>query len=292
MEQAPEYLTVRELAQLLRIKERKVYDLAASGQVPVSRATGKLLFPEREIRDWIDGNRTGPGEHLARPLVLLGSHDPLLEWAVRQSECGLATLLDGSTDGLGRFVAGEGVVAGLHIHDAISGEWNIPAIEANAPDRNAVLLSWATRRRGLVISNDKVNTIQLVTDLRGRRLAVRQAASGTAALMAHVLDAAGVAIEEIDVTEPMRSELDAVLAVAEGAADATFGLEALAKRQGLSFVPLVEERFDLLVDKHAYFRPSFQSLMSFCRGATFQERACAMGGYSVEDLGHVRWTAE
>ena len=49
-----EYLTTRELAELLRIKERKVYDLAASGKVPCSRATGRLLFPRAEIEAWIE----------------------------------------------------------------------------------------------------------------------------------------------------------------------------------------------------------------------------------------------
>ena len=58
--EAPVYLTTKELADLLRIKERKVYDLAASGKVPCSRATGKLLFPAAEIRAWIETSRSCP----------------------------------------------------------------------------------------------------------------------------------------------------------------------------------------------------------------------------------------
>ena len=128
-----EYLTVRELADLLRLKERKVYDLAASGTVPCSRATGKLLFPAAEIRAWIERARSGGDGAVglsatARPAILLGSHDPLLDWAVRQSRCGLATFYDGSLDGLDRFARGEGMIAGLHIHDAATGQWNIPAV--------------------------------------------------------------------------------------------------------------------------------------------------------------------
>ena len=291
METAPEYLTVKELAELLRIKERKVYDLAASGQVPVSRATGKLLFPESEVRAWIDGNRSGPGERLARPSVLLGSHDPLLEWAVRQSECGLATLLDGSSDGLTRFCAGEGVAAGMHIHDAASEAWNVPVVKAKAAGQDAVLLSWARRRRGIVMSPDKSNAIHLLSDLKGRRLVARQAASGTAVLFEHLLHAAGISKDDIDFAATARSEQDAVLAVAEGAADATFGLEALAKPYGLTFLPLVEESFDLLVDRRAYFELPMQGLLEFCKGAEFAERAKGLGGYSVTDLGKVRWTA-
>ena len=54
-----QYLTTRELAELLRIKERKVYDLAASGEVPCSRATGKLLFPREAIDAWLQRHSDG-----------------------------------------------------------------------------------------------------------------------------------------------------------------------------------------------------------------------------------------
>jgi excisionase family DNA binding protein len=54
-----EYLTVKELADLLRLKERKIYDLASSGAVPCSKATGKLLFPAAEIRAWIEQAKSG-----------------------------------------------------------------------------------------------------------------------------------------------------------------------------------------------------------------------------------------
>ena len=55
----PDFLTVRELAALLRVTERKVYDLAATGQVPCNKATGKLLFPEAEVRAWIARAQSG-----------------------------------------------------------------------------------------------------------------------------------------------------------------------------------------------------------------------------------------
>ena len=51
-----EFLTTRELAAMLRVKERKVYELAADGALPVRRVTGKLLFPRAEIEEWIVTN--------------------------------------------------------------------------------------------------------------------------------------------------------------------------------------------------------------------------------------------
>lgn len=286
-----EYLTVPELAALLRIKERKVYDLAASGQVPVSRATGKLLFPRDAVQAWIDGNRTGPSKPRLRPDVLLGSHDPLLEWAVRQSECGLASLLDGSTDGVTRFCAGEGVVTGLHIYDAGQGEWNVPVVADMAGCQDAVLLTWAIRQRGLVMRRESADNIHVLADLEGRSMVARQSASGTAVLLEHLMSVAKISDADIDFSIEARSEQDAVLAVAEGQADAAFGLEALVKPFGLMFRPLIEERFDLLVERRAYFEPRFQKLISFCKTQTFRDRALALGGYRIEEIGQVRWTA-
>lgn len=291
MSEAPEYLTVPELAALLRIKERKVYDLAASGQVPVSRATGKLLFPEREVRAWIDGNKTRPAVRPARPDVLLGSFDPLLEWAVRQSECGLASLLDGSADGLARFVAGEGAAAGLHIHDAETGGWNVAAVRKTAKDQNAVLVAWARRQRGLVLRPEMAADIASLSDLRGKTLAVRQKASGSDLLLSNVLKAAKLGLDEIVTTEPLHSEQDAVMAVVEGQAQATFGLEALARPFGLAFIPVIRERFDLLIDRKARFDPALQTLFRFCATEAFTAKASAFGGYDVADLGQVRWNA-
>lgn len=280
----PEFLTVRELAALLRIKERKVYDLAASGEVPVSRATGKLLFPADELRAWIDGARSGPAVTPPRPDVFLGSHDPLLDWALRQSQCGLATFFDGSEDGLGRFAAREGLAAGLHVFDATTGRWNVDAVAG----QDAVLIGWATRRRGLVIGRDET-AVKGLGDLPGHRFTPRQPGSGTATLFRHLLAQAGLPMDRLTMADTARSEQDAVLAVAGGQSRATFGLEALAVQFGLGFVPLIDERFDLIVDRRSWFEPPMQRLMAFCRSDGFARHAAGFAGYDLSDLGTVRW---
>ena len=303
----PEYLTTRELAELLRIKERKVYDLAASGEVPCARVTGKLLFPEAEVRAWLAG-RGGAGPagraaaesaaHGPRPNVLLGSHDPLLERSVRDSRCGLATLLDGSLDGLERFVAGEGVACGLHVRDPADGAWNAPLVSARTDVGDAVLVRFATRRRGLVtVPNSE---LARVGDVAGRRLVPRQEGSGAQSLLRQLLVEAGVAADASDATtatgdaawtEPARSEADAVLAVARGDAEVAFGLESVAAEYSLRFVPLVDERFDLLVDRRAWFEPPLRALRAHWASDAFARSAATCPGHDVAALGEVVWNA-
>ncbi|HMB14063.1 MAG TPA: helix-turn-helix domain-containing protein, partial [Roseovarius sp.] len=93
----PAYLTTKEVADLLRVRERKVYDMVARGEIPHRKITGKLLFPQGELNAWIEGE--GALHPATRPDLVTGSHDPLLDWALRESGAGLATLWNGSCDG-------------------------------------------------------------------------------------------------------------------------------------------------------------------------------------------------
>lgn len=285
------YLTTRELAELLRIKERKVYDLAASGAIPCSRAMGKLLFPRAAVEAWVAGNSTGPAAAPARPVrpsVFLGSHDPLLEWALRESRSGLATFFDGSLDGLERFDRGEGVATGLHVPDSGGGEWNLPLVAARFASAPVVLVEWAWRERGLIVGSADAE-IAGVADLRGRRVAPRQPEAGSQRLLEQLLSAAGLDADAIVPTPVCRTETDAALAVLEGKADATLGLRAVAAQYRLGFVPVTRERFDLLVDRRAWFEPPLQQLVGFCRSEAFVRRAGELGGYDVGGLGRVRF---
>ncbi len=286
-----EYLTVRELAELLRLKERKVYDLAASGEVPCSRATGKLLFPADEIRAWIGRAKSGgPADQAVRLPIILGSHDPLLDWAIRQSGCGLATYFDGSLDGIERFVRREGIAAGLHVHDATHDTWNTDAVSQSAADQDAVLVAFASRQRGLV-SRSGGPSPKTISELEGLRLSPRQPGSGTHGLFLELTAAAGVDTSRITQTPVARTEDAAVESVRRGEADVTFGLETVARSFGLEFVPLVEEEYSILVDRKAWFDKPMQTLLDFCGTSAFRDRAQNSGGYDVSKFGEVLWNA-
>ena len=267
------------------MKERKVYDLAAAGEIPHRRITGKLLFPSAEILDWIEGS--GEAVPAERPAVLAGSHDPLLDWAVRESGSGLATLLNGSLDGLDRFADGRAALAGLHVPEEAG--WNVGTVAARGV-RGSVLLAWAVRARGLILSEPVRGEVRSFSDLAGKRIVMRQPGAGAAALFEDLLSREGLAQTDlIPSTELARTENDAAAAVAAGDADAALGIEAMARRFHLPFLPLVEERFDLLVDRRAYFTDPVQALLAFARGDTLQRKAAAMGGYDLSGTGTVRW---
>lgn len=278
-------LTTKEVAEMLRVKERKVYDLAAADEIPHRRITGKLLFPRHELMAWINGN--GAQTKAERPVVLAGSHDPLLDWAVRESGSGMATLLNGSQDGLDKFSAGAAAVAGVHIPEADG--WNVRNVE-NRELQDCVLITWAVRARGLIVNAKRKDDISAFSDLRGRRIVMRQSGAGAAVLMDGLLTANGMSIEDLTpIDGTARTEADAAASVASDEADAALGIEAMARQFGLSFVPLLQERFDLLVDRRFYFTDPFQTLVRFSQSDDLIQKAHALGGYDLAEIGRVRW---
>ncbi len=287
---APEFMTTREVAALLRVRERKVYDMAAAGEIPCRRVTGKLLFPRAGIERWLGGAGGpaiggAPRAAAAAAAVVAGSHDPLLDWAIRESGSGLATMFDGSLDGLDRLAEGAAVAAGLHVPEGDG--WNVAAASQRLGGTPAVLVGWALRRRGLVFPRDRA--LSGPEGLRGLRLVRRQASAGAGLWLETVLGAAGLAGAVAWTDAVARTETEAASMVAQGEADAAAGLGSAAAPFGLGFLPLTDEGFDLAIDRRAYFDPPLQRLFAFARGPAFAAKAAALGGYDLAPLGAVRW---
>ena len=289
----PDFLTTKEVAQLLRIKERKVYELVRDSAIPVSRATGKLLFPRDMVEVWLRRSvccRDGTENLVEAPLVLAGSHDPLLEWALRESASGVASFFDGSIDGLERLRSGKAIGAGVHVYESDTGGWNRDTVVQHLPGIPLVLIEWAKRTQGLVLPAGNPAAVRGPRDLARLAFVPRQTSAGSRLLFDHLLAEAGVERGALSVVDPpARSETDVALAVADGRAEVGFAIEAVARQLRLAFVPLVRERYDLVLLRRDYFQPPMQRLLAFCRTAAFSTRAKGLGGYDVSEHGTVHY---
>jgi putative molybdopterin biosynthesis protein len=281
-------MNTREVADYLRIKERKVYDLVRAKKIPCSRVTGKWLFPKSQIDAWVAQSSDGADRRTAGA-VLAGSHDPLLEWAVRESRCGLAIRPGGSRDGLALLASGAAMLAAVHLIEE-SGGYNTAAVEAAMPARDFVVLEWARREQGLIVAQGNPHRISGLRDLRGRKLRVvpRQPEAGSQALLLLLLAKADMKLSELAVLPSAAlSESDLATAIAEGKADAGLGISAVARQFKLGFVPIQAERFDLVMRRRDYFEPPVQKLLAFARTSGFASRAAELGGYDVAGSGTV-----
>lgn len=287
----PPLMNVREVADYLRLKERKVYDLVARRAIPCTRVSGKWLFPRNLIDAWLAQNMEGAAG-LAAPLpsILAGSHDPLLEWALRESGAGLALLLEGSISGVDRVAARHAVAAGLHLIDPETGGYNVDFVQSRIGSEPVVLIEWARREQGLILPQGNPRGVAGITDLPRLRLAVRQKEAGSYVLLHHLLQRAGLAPSVLlTAGPPLRSETDVALAVSDGRAEAGLGIAVVAHQLRLDFLPLCRERFDLLIWRRAFFDEPVQKLLAFARSPALAERARAMAGYDVSGLGTIHF---
>ena len=160
-------LTTDEAATYLRLSERKLYELVANGAVPCTKVTGRWLFPKVALDRWLAAGLITPAlAHAPAPPIVGGSHDPLLEWALRESASGLASLPEGSEAGLRRLARGEVTAAAVHLHrlDGDDEVANCDAVASAAGLHDAVVIAVARREQGLVVAPG--NPLQL-SDVAG-----------------------------------------------------------------------------------------------------------------------------
>jgi len=294
---APDLMTVTEVAEYLRVRERTVYELVRTQRIPSCKLSGKLLFPKRLIELWVAQSADYPlaATHLSSPPpVIAGSHDLLLEWSARESGCELAIMVGGSTAGMHWLLAGQAVACGLHLIDPATGDYDAAALTGSLPGLDFVVLEWAKRQQGLVVAPGNPEKIATLADVRTRgiRVAMRQPGSGTALLFSKLLGDAGLSVEELETAgRPLSSHTDVADAIRQGKAGAGLAIEAVAREQGLDFLPMVWERYDLVVRRMEYFEPPLQRLFAFARTDAFRERAQSLGGYDVANTGAVIFNA-
>tara|TARA_Y100000589_G_C27143589_1_gene625820 strand:+ start:22 stop:888 length:867 start_codon:yes stop_codon:yes gene_type:complete len=288
MLETSQFLTTREVAALMRVKERRIYDLVARGDIPFSKTTGKLLFPKEAVLDWInkDSIITGKGQ-----LTITGSHDPLLEAVLRQTSIDIATMWNGSSAGLERVASGKASAAVIHIFCPAFRSWNIEPVKTTCADKDVVLLHWAKRSRGLVMKPFVALHVSSLSAIRPYRLSQRQKGAGAQILFEHLLDEASIRTEQLELTATCHTELESVLALLEGKADIAFGLEHYAIKYNLEFLPLINESVDILVNRKMVFEPAFQTLLAFCKTDSFKELEGAFHGYDTSRLGEVSFNA-
>lgn len=291
----PAYLTTAEVATYLRLKERKVYDLVSQGVIPCVKVTGKLLFPRQRIDLWLMNHLEGDhASHTSVPLVVAGSQDPLLEWAIKESGADLALLCQGSGDGVQRLLRGQAMLAGMHLWHPNSQGYNDPAELGMSGVRDLVMIRWARRWQGLLLAADNPWQIQRFEDITQPqvRVARRQPDAGASHLLHSLIQRHGIDEKHVNwVANPALSEDDLALMIQQGDADTGLGIEAAARRQSLHFIALHEECFDLAMHRRHYFEPPVQKLLAFAQSERFIQRAKALGGYTISELGQVVYNA-
>jgi len=178
-------------------------------------------------------------------------------------------------------------VAGLHLRNA-AGDGNLEAARARFPGRRLLVANLTRWREGLVVPAGNPLGIRSGADLLrpGLRIARREAGSGAHRLLVDLLAAEGV--DHPAVSGPYAvGHSDVATLVACGAADVGVAIEGVALASGLGFVPLVEERFDLLVPGDIAEQPHVARMLATLDHPHFRADAANLPGYDIDLCGHV-----
>ena len=247
-----------------------------------SRVEVQLLRPLGEVRNTI---------------VAIGSHDLTLDLIAshlsrRQPGPGLSSSHVGSLGGLIALRRGEAHIAGCHLLDEATGEYNVSYIQRYLPSVPLVLMNLVGRVQGLIVPTGNPKDIRSLEDL-GRPDVVfvnRQRGSGTRVLLDYKL--AGLSLDAEGISGYDREEyshLAVAAAVASGSADTGLGILSSARALGLDFLPLLTERYDLVVPREHFDNELLQPLINLLQDSEFRREVESLGGYETGDMGKIMW---
>lgn len=293
-----ELLNTKEVAKYLGINEKKVYYLAKAGKLPCTRVTGKWVFPKKLIDEWIEenskGSPRGKREEQRQFLLAAGSDDPSLGilrdlYTSRTTSASLFMATTGSTAGLTAIRDGVADIALAHLLDPTTGEYNLPFIQKTIPSGVAVVPLFY-RDLGLLLRPGNPLGLQTLADLTrsGVRMINRQKGSGTRVYMDQEFARLGINPKPIIGYDlAVSTHLEVGLKILTGEADTAVATRATARLLGLDFIPLTQERFDILIPKERFFSPGMQTLLEIVGSREFRTRVEAMGGYDTSESGRI-----
>ncbi len=293
--------------EFLRVKVGVVGDRAVA--TPLQRGAGIIMSLVRadglvKIPQFSEGIQSGSEvevellreqEEVENTIVAIGSHDLTLDLLAsflskKYPDLSLASSNVGSFGGLTALHRDEAHFAGSHLLNEKTGEYNVSYVMKLLKGKEIVLLNLVYRDQGLIVpvGNPK-NIVGLEDLLRDEvNFVNRQRGSGTRVLLDYKLKEMGVDPSKINGYEREEFTHLAVAAdVKSGTADTGLGILAAARALALDFVPLLKERYDLVIPKEYYESDILQPLLNILRGNEFKETVESLGGYDVSQMGQV-----
>ncbi|MHC1742490.1 MAG: molybdopterin biosynthesis protein [Syntrophobacteraceae bacterium] len=272
----------------------------------LTRADGILQIPQElegvDVGQTVRVRLLRPAEDLDHTLIMIGSHDNTIDVLANElkrhdSRIHLSSSNVGSLGGLMAVRRGQTHLAGSHLLETDTGGYNFSYIERYLPGTPLRLLQLARRQQGFLLQRGNPKNILGIDDLSRPDVAFvnRQAGSGTRILFDYALEQRGISPDVIrGYDQEEFTHMAVAVNVLSGRADAGMAIYASAKALGLDFIPVAEERYDLVFPESSWEDPKIQLLLKIIVSDSFRKMVAAMGGYDVAESGKVMgvWDGE
>ncbi len=228
---------------------------------------------------------------LERTIFAIGSHDMTLDLIAQflaQHDRRLASANVGSQGGLVALSRREAHLAGSHLLDPETGQYNIKYIRQYLPGVAVKVVALVDRQQGLMVRGGNPKQIQTLADLtRSEVLFVnRQRGAGTRVLLDYQIGCLGIAPEAIKgYNQEEYTHLAVAAAIASGRADCGLGIAAAAQALGLDFIPLFQEHYELVIPKEYYADALLAPLFEVLDDPEFRRAVAALPGYDITRMG-------
>jgi putative molybdopterin biosynthesis protein len=294
-------MDTREVAEYLNINEKLVYKLLKEKKIPGTRVTGKWTFPRRLIDEWVIesakeniGLKNKPKE-LKDHIVIMGSNDFTIELLSHElskkfPEYSLSFSNVGSLAGLIALSRGNSHIAGCHLFDPDTAQYNVPYISRYLPGIRTTVINLAYRDIGLMVKPGNPLNIVSIKDLSRPAIKIinRQEGSGTRVLFDYECKKVGIEPMQLDgYGKEVNTHFEVAMAVVSGNADVGLGILSAAKMLNLTFIHLTNEQYDFVIPRENLSAQPIISLIAVIRSTEFKQSINQMGGYDTKDTGKV-----
>jgi len=270
----------------------------------IAKADGYMIIPESvefaEEGEEVYVNLFSPA-YMPADLYIVGSHDLGLDRLIPLMRAyKVKTIYVGSIGGIASIKKAEADVAGIHLVDSETMEYNIPFLKKYGVN-NAYLIKGYMREQGLIVPKGNPHDIRDVRDIirKNLRIVNRGRNTGTRILLDSILRGIaredGIAFDELvsrikGYYYEVKTHTAVAAAIAQGRADAGIGIRAAAHMYGLDFISLGWERYDFLVQIARIGKEAVRSFLEILRSGEFAEVLSSIPGYMVpKDIGEIMW---
>ena len=298
--------TIEEVAQLLKVSKLTIYDLVKKGDLPVFRVGRQMRVDRADLQTYIQKRKTGsapavPQASVATPTknhakIIISGQDLVLDILAKYIEKRRSTKVlrshEGSFNGVMALYHGDCDIASLHMFDGDTSDYNTPYVKKIFVSHAFVLINVVSRKAGFYVQKGNPLEIRTFEDFQTKTFTLinREKGSGARTLLDEQLRIHDIAPSTIaGYSQEEMSHLDVASAVANGRADVGIGIEKIAKLIQVDFIPVVTERYDMVLLKTPENQPLIDAVKEILNAPDFQSEVAALGDYDVSQMGQVMY---